>query len=99
MPAQLHRCWRQYSGSRLCIPARAEWPQSPDPGKESPERRACTVNVEKDTRLGDLQSRGGLRLPPNATRLLETMPGVRELLRSKGTICRECVLFFTIYRA
>ncbi|KAL1692671.1 hypothetical protein GGG16DRAFT_111985 [Schizophyllum commune] len=37
-------------------------------------------------------SRGGLRLPPNATRLLETMPGVRELLRSKGTICRDLTI-------
>ncbi|KAJ6600094.1 hypothetical protein B0H10DRAFT_2077694 [Mycena sp. CBHHK59/15] len=35
----------------------------------------------------DFVSLGGLRVPPNMARLLQTLPGATELLREYGTQC------------
>ncbi|KAJ7137216.1 hypothetical protein C8R46DRAFT_1137906 [Mycena filopes] len=43
--------------------------------------------VVLDKRDERVATHGGLRVPPNMTRLLETLPGVKELLRKHGTEC------------
>ncbi|KAJ7443008.1 hypothetical protein FB451DRAFT_1413928 [Mycena latifolia] len=43
--------------------------------------------VVLDKRDERVESRGGLRVPPNMTRLLETLPGMGALLREHGTEC------------
>lgn len=37
---------------------------------------------------------GGLRLPPNAARLLEDLPGTEKLLQEKATKCAGYNFFF-----
>ncbi|KAJ7031075.1 hypothetical protein C8F04DRAFT_1236291 [Mycena alexandri] len=43
--------------------------------------------VVLDKRDERVQTRGGIRVPPNMTRLLETLPGMKTLLRDYGTEC------------
>ncbi|KAJ7633397.1 hypothetical protein DFH06DRAFT_1479640 [Mycena polygramma] len=43
--------------------------------------------VVLDKRDDRVESHGGLRVPPNMTRLLETLPGMKMLIRSHGTEC------------
>ncbi|KAJ7762605.1 hypothetical protein B0H16DRAFT_517828 [Mycena metata] len=43
--------------------------------------------VVLDKRDERVQTRAGIRVPPNMTRLLETLPGMKTLLREYGTEC------------
>ncbi|KAJ6594664.1 hypothetical protein B0H19DRAFT_1009685 [Mycena capillaripes] len=43
--------------------------------------------VVLDKRDERIESNGGLRVPPNMTRLLETLPGMKALLRTHGNEC------------
>ncbi|KAJ6535216.1 hypothetical protein DFH09DRAFT_116635 [Mycena vulgaris] len=50
-------------------------------------RQAGHHVVVLDKRDERVESNGGLRVPPNMTRLLETLPGMRELLKEQGSEC------------
>ncbi|KAJ6573543.1 hypothetical protein DFH09DRAFT_1152078 [Mycena vulgaris] len=50
-------------------------------------RKAGHHVVVLDKRDERVESNGGLRVPPNMTRLLETLPGMGELLKEQGSEC------------
>ncbi|KAJ6603701.1 hypothetical protein B0H10DRAFT_2229753 [Mycena sp. CBHHK59/15] len=60
-------------------------------------RQAGHTVLVLEKREPGIETRGGLRIPPNMSRLLETLPGARALLETYGTECSGMTFIQGIY--